>query len=66
MAKMTLYTKLNRYKGLRVLLDEAITKQNQRFIDRNKTNYPIKTEKSTLSPAVREILEENPIKYLRR
>lgn len=66
MAKMTLYTKLNRYKGLRVLLDEAIAKQNQRFIDRNKINHPIITEKSRLSPAVREILEKNPIKYLRR
>jgi len=66
MAKMTLYTRLNRYKGLKVLLDETLAKEHKRISDRNKINHPINTEKSRLSPVVREILEENPIKYLRR
>ena len=66
MAKTTLYTRLNRYKGLRVLLDEALAKEHKRINDRNKINHPINTEKSRLSSVVREILEENPIKYLRR
>ena len=41
MAKTTLYTRLNRYKGLRVLLDEALAKEHKRISDRNKINHPI-------------------------
>lgn len=66
MAKMSLYTRLNRYKGLRVLLDEALAKRNVMLNNENKVNHPIYTDKSRLSPAVREMLKDYPIKYLRR
>lgn len=64
MAKLSLYTRKDRIKGLRVLLDDVINK-------RNLLNKQINKETSTmyrrrLSPAVRDILNDYPIIYKRR
>lgn len=64
MAKLSLYTRKDRIKGLRVLLYDAINK-------RNSLNKQINKETSTmyrrrLSPGVRDILSDYPIIYKRR
>lgn len=66
MAKRALYTAKGRAMGLRELLDIAINKRSKLHRMEVQESQCIVTRKSKLSPAVRDILAENPIVYCRR